>query len=129
VSGHVVLIVIIAVIALLAIGGAIATARMTRARAGSTRARLREANDALAAAHAQDKGWERAGLEAAARRAFAERHGGRDVRALELVQVVDRPGTEDDQAIFRVRAEDGEHEVVLGRRGDEWVAASAAPRR
>jgi Tfp pilus assembly protein PilE len=122
-TAAVVIVVILAVIVLLAVGGAVATARRTRAREGALHARVREANDALAAAHAEDKGWEREALEAAARRAYAaSRPNAAHARSFELVQVVDRPGTEEDQAVFRVLADDGEHEVRLGRRGGDWVA-------
>ena len=41
---------------------------------------------------------------------------GRSVRELHLVQVVDRPGTDEDQAVFRVVNDHGERDVVLGRR-------------
>ena len=122
-TGAIVIIVILAVLVLLAVGGAVATARRTRAREAAIEARVREANEALAAAHAEDKGWERETLEAAAREAYAiTRPNAAHARSFELVQVVDRPGTEDDEAVFRVVADDGEHEVRLGRHGERWVA-------
>ena len=38
-----------------------------------------------------------------------------------LVQVVDKPGTDADQAIFHVKTADGaEHRMTLGRTGGEW---------
>ena len=117
------LIVVLVVVALLAIGGAVATAQRTRAQRDVLERQLADADRELAQAHAQDKGWERAALEAAAREAFAERHGGAEVRELRLVQVVDRAGTDADQAIFRVKAADGDHELVLGRREGRWVLA------
>ncbi len=122
-TATVVILVVLALLALLAIGGAIATARRTRAREAQLQARVREANEALAAAHAEDKGWERETLEAAAREVFAARPAGGRVRSLELVQVVDRPGTDDDQAVFRVLTDAGEQRIVLGRRDGRWVAA------
>ena len=85
------------------------------------RAMLEEANAALAAARAEDRGWERANLEAAARAAHEARRPGAQISELHLVQVVDRPGTEEDQARFRVVDAHGEHDVLLGRRGDDWV--------
>ena len=122
-TGAIVIIVILAVLVLLAVGGAVATARRTRAREAAIEARVREANEALAAAHAEDKGWERETLEAAAREAYATtRPNAAHARSFELVQVVDRPGTQDDEAVFRVVADDGEHEVRLGRHGERWVA-------
>ncbi len=123
-TATVVVLVLLALIVLLAAGGAIATARRTRAREATLQAQVREANEALAAAHAEDKGWERETLEAAAREVLAGRAGAGRVRSLELVQVVDRPGTDDDQAVFRVLTDGGEQQVVLGRRDGRWVAAS-----
>ena len=118
----IVLIVIGVLLALLFVGGYVANARRREAERAALLARAREADRHLAEAHAQDKGWERGALEAAAREAFAERHARAEIRDLQLVQVVDRPGTESDQAVFRVRTDDGEHELVLGRQGDSWVA-------
>jgi type II secretory pathway pseudopilin PulG len=122
-TGWIIVIVVVAVLALLAAGGAVATSRRTRAGARELQAILQAADAALAHAHAEDKGWERSALEAAAREAFAARHADREVRALHLVQVIDKPGTEADQAVFRVVADDGEHEIVLGRHDDAWVPA------
>jgi len=123
-TATIVILVLLALIVVLAAGGAIATARRTREREAQMRERVREANEALAAAHAEDKGWERETLEAAAREVAAGRVGAGRVRSLELVQVVDRPGTEEDEAVFRVVTDAGEQQVVLGRRDGRWVAAS-----
>ena len=112
---------VVVVLVLLAIGGAIATARRTEASAHELLAQVREADKALAAAHAEDKGWERGTLEAAAREAYAETYGEDDVREMHLVQVVDMPGTEADQAVFRVVTDRGERTLVLGRRDGAWV--------
>ena len=40
---------------------------------------------------------------------------------LQLVQVVDKPGTEDDQAVFRVVTDHGSEHLHLDRHGDTWV--------
>jgi hypothetical protein len=114
---------VVVVMILLAIGGYVATTRRTQSTSDELLAQVREADAALAAAHAEDKGWERSGLEAAAREAFAETHGGDEVRELHLVQVVDRPGTDEDQAVFRVVTDQGERTLVLGRRDGVWVRA------
>lgn len=114
----IVLIVLAVLIVLLAIGGSMANARRRAAERETLHAQTQDADRQLARAHAEDKGWERSRLEAAARRVYAERHGG-EPAGLRLVQVVDRPGTEEDQAVFDA---DGER-LVLGRRGDDWVAA------
>jgi hypothetical protein len=80
-----------------------------------------EVDRKLAAAAAADRGWERAGLEAAARAAWEARHPGEPVRDLELVEVIDEPGTAEDYAVFRVRGERGGAQLTLGRRDGNWV--------
>ena len=44
-----------------------------------------------------------------------------EVRELMLVRVVDRPGTEEDQALFRVITDVGSEEILLVRHGDSWT--------
>jgi hypothetical protein len=121
---HVVLLVIALVIVALAAGGAVAAARMQRRDAGRFEGALDEVNQRLATAHAEDKGWEPRGLEAAAREAFAGQRAGAAIDELVLVQVVDLPGTDQDQAVFRVVSGGAEAQLTLGRRGDEWYAVS-----
>jgi hypothetical protein len=118
-----VLLVLVGLLVLLAIGGYIAAAQRTRARDRELLRQLEEADSALAQAHATDKGWERSTLEAAARSAFAERFGNTDFDELQLVQVLDRPGTDADQAVFRVQTADGEHRITLGRTNGVWGPA------
>jgi hypothetical protein len=118
---EIVILVVVLVIAALVVGGFVASGRRARADEGGRRTELEAANQALAMARAQDRGWERSLLEEACRAAFAERSGA-DIRELELVQVVDRPGTEEDQAVFRVVTEHGSEYLHLDRRGDGWVA-------
>jgi len=113
----IVLIVLGVLIILLAAGGYAANARRRAAERTLLLERAREADRHQALAHAADKGWERAGLESAAREAFTARHGVPPKR-LTLVQVVDRPGVDEDEAVFDA---DGE-EIVLGRAGGTWVA-------
>ena len=103
-------------------GGAIAQRRRLAATEAEFRARIEQADQDLAAAHAQDKGWDRERLEAAARRVFAEQHPGHAIDELALVQVVDNPGIDADEAVFSVRGGGHEHRVVLGRHGDDWIA-------
>jgi len=108
---------------LLVIGGYFAAERRQRSGERELLAQLQAADRELAQAHASDKGWERSALEAAARRAVAERFGeDAEVQALQLVQVLDRPGVDADQAIFRVQTPDGEHRITLGRAGGVWGA-------
>lgn len=117
----IVLIVLAALVVLLALGGAIANARREREGRERFARQVDDANRAQAAAHAADKGWERGALEAAARRAVEAERPGQDVRELSLVQVVDLPGVDEDQAVFRAVTGDGEHVVTLSRRGGEWA--------
>ena len=114
----IILIVFAVLVVVLGVGGYIANARRREREQASLIARAEQADQHLAEAHAQDKGWERAGLEAAARAIYAQRHGG-EPRELHLVQVVDRPGTDEDEAVFMA---DG-RELRLGRSQGEWVGA------
>ena len=120
----IVLVVLVVLVVVLAAGGWVAATQ--RARAGERKLveELRTAERALAQAHATDKGWDRALLESAARDAVAERFGAGPITALQLVQVIDRPGTDADQAVFRVETADGdEHRITLGRTGGVWGTA------
>jgi hypothetical protein len=119
----VVLIVLALLVLALVAGGYVAVARRTDSRDQRLLEQLRQAERALAQAHAADKGWDRATLEAAARAAAAQRFSASGIRALRLVQVIDRPGTDADQAVFRVETDDGEHSITLGRSGGVWGAA------
>jgi hypothetical protein len=120
----IIVIVVVAVLVLLIVGGLIANARRTRAEDPELRATLREADQALALARAEDRGWDRGALEAAAREAFAARSP-IEPRELQLLKVVDRPGTEDDQCVFRVVTDAGSEEILLVRSGGAWAASEA----
>ena len=115
----IVIVVVVLLIAVLAIGGYVAQGRRNAAEDAALRERAQLADQHLARAHAEDKGWERSTLEAAARAAYAERHPGRAPDQLMLIQVVDRPGTDEDEAVFHA---DGDR-LVLGRRDGEWYLA------
>lgn len=117
----IVIVVVVLLIAVLAIGGYVAQGRRNAAEDAELRQRAQLADQHLAQAHAQDKGWERTNLEAAAHAAYAERHQGRAPERLMLIQVVDKPGTDEDEAVFDA---DGER-LVLGRRDGEWFDATA----
>jgi len=111
--------IIIIVLLLLAIAGYfVRTAQLKRSRPAFERS-LEQVNQDLATAAAQDRGWDRATLEDAARRIYASERGG-DPPDLLLVEVRDRPGTDQDQAVFRCGAE----QLTLGRRDGEWVRDS-----
>jgi hypothetical protein len=116
-----IVIVIVLLIALLVVGGIVVSGRRQRADDPALRTELEAANEALALARASDRGWERSLLEEAVRAAFAERSAA-EIRDLQLVQVVDKPGTEDDQAVFRVITDHGSEYLHLDRHADTWVA-------
>jgi hypothetical protein len=117
----IIVIVILALLVLLFVGGVLANARRARAEDPDLRENLREADRALALARAEDRGWDRGTLEAAARAAFAARSPV-EPRELQLVKVVDRPGIEDDQCVFRVVTDVGSEEILLVRTGGDWAA-------
>src|SRR5262245_15696313 len=94
------LLIVIVVLVVLAVGGFFARRAMTRRTESQFRARLEQANHDLAEAAADDRGWDRATLEGAARRLYAEQRGAEPAELL-LVEVLDRPGTEEDYAVFR----------------------------
>jgi hypothetical protein len=97
--------VFVALVILLAVGGIIGRRRQ-----------LAATQDRFEASHAQDRGWAREGLEAAARAAYAEQRGS-EPSELTLVQIVDRPGTDEDKAVFAI----GGERLTLGRARGEWV--------
>jgi hypothetical protein len=120
----IVIVVVAGIIGLVAAGGWMAATRRTRAGEHKLLEELHVAEQELARAHAMDKGWDRALLESAAHDAVVARFGSEPVDALQLVQVIDRPGTDADQAVFRVHTADGgEHRITLGRTGGVWGPA------
>ena len=116
---EIIILVVVAVIVLLAVGGAVARRRQLERSQGRFDAHLSQVNRDLAAAHAEDRGWERSLLEDAARQAYASERGS-DPGELELVQVIDRPGTDDDHAVFRC-GPGARERLTLGRRDGQWV--------
>ncbi|MDX6685783.1 MAG: hypothetical protein QOF86_1911 [Baekduia sp.] len=111
--------ILIVLIVVLFVGGYFANRRRQQVLDARLQEQVEAADAALAQARAQDRGWERATIEAAARAAVSPQ----DVRELHLVQVVDQPGTDNDQAVFRVVGADGhEQTVTLGRRDGVWAA-------
>lgn len=114
---EIILIIVVAIVVLLALAGYVANRRRSDRDRGGLLERALKADHQLALAVADDKGWERTGLEAAAREAYAATHGG-DPQQLTLVKVIDRPGVDQDEAVFDA---DGT-EIVLARRGGTWSA-------
>jgi len=120
---EIVLLVVVVVVAVLIAGGLVVNARRYREDERTLGDAVLAADQALATAHAVDKGWDRPHLETAARDAFTARSE-QPIRELHLIQVVDRPGIEEDEAVFRVVTDGGEHDVRLGRRDSGWVPIS-----
>ena len=118
---EIIVLVVLAVLALLALGGFVAQRRRLQRTEAQFRARVEQANHDLAEAHAADNGWEPSRVEAAARQAFAERAPGQEITQIALIQVIDRPGTDEDEAVFQVETADRSETITLGRRGEEWV--------
>lgn len=126
----VVVLVVLGVLLLLAILGGAAASRRNRAQDASLRADLAAVDRQLAAAVAEDHGWARDALEAAARAEFAAERPGAQISQLELVQIRDEPGTDQDLAVFRVTAGAGAPSTLtLGRRDGAWYAASLEDER
>jgi hypothetical protein len=123
----IVLLAVLGVFLILVLGGAVASGRRRRALEPKLEASLQEVNRRLAAARAEDRGWERGPLEAAALSAFAELQPGAQVSAHVLVQVLDRPGTDEDKAVFRVRTDQGTFDLVMGRRDGAWRGERVEP--
>src|SRR4051794_6167073 len=106
-----VLIIILVVLAILVVGGVIARNRqLARSRPAFERALSKVEHD-FAEAAATDRGWDRANLEAAARRVCADQFG-TEPSSLTLVEVIDKPGTDEDQAVFDVVAGADHHRVI-----------------
>lgn len=117
-TAEIVVIVVLVVLAVLIGGGYVAGLRRQREREVGLRRRIAAANEALAAARADDRGWDRDALDEAARVA-----AGGPVEELHLVHVEDRPGTDDDVAVYRLRQAGRERDITLRRTGDAWHAA------
>ena len=114
-TGSIVAIAIAGALLLLAIGGALANVRHRRRTVGEFQLSVEHLNRALADAHAQDRGWEPEHLATEARRAFEVERPGVSVLEQTLVAVVDLPGVEQDQAVFRFTIEAGETSLTMGR--------------
>ena len=116
----IVLLAVAAVLLLLFLGGLAYTVlreRRTRARDAQE---IAEADRALEAARAADRGWERAALERAAREAIASERPGFEYDSLALVLVDDRPGVTEDRAHLVASSPDGDVRVILSRDELGW---------
>jgi hypothetical protein len=119
----IILIVFAALVLGMLAGGFVVARRRAEASEGRLLREVAAANEALARARAGDRGWDRDAIDTAARAAHLALRPDARIDAMHLVQVVDRPGTDEDQARLHVVDDAGEHELVLGRRGGEWGAA------
>lgn len=125
-----VVLVVLGVLLLLAIIGAAMASRRNALGAIAFEQSLATVDRQLATAVAADRGWERGALDASARRAFAERRPDARIAELELVQIVDEPGTDQDLAVFLVVADNGAaSRLTLGRRDGAWYAAALEDQR
>jgi hypothetical protein len=119
------LIIVLVVLLVLAVGGFVARAMLTRRTQAQFRAKLEQANHDLAEAAAADKGWDRPKLEAAAKQLYADQRGAEPAELL-LTEVIDRPGTDEDLAVFHVGAEGRRETLTLGRRDGDWMLQDLA---
>ena len=117
----IVLIVAGVLVALLLIGGTIAARRRQDQHADEYKAHLASADQALEAARASDRGWDRDVMEDVARAALNERRPGWSFRSLDLVLVDDRPGVVEDRAQFVASDGDERVDVVLARGDAGWT--------
>ena len=83
---------------------------------------LAAADQALEAARASDRGWDRAVMEDVVRAALNAQRPNWDFRSLDLVLVDDRPGVVEDRAHFEASDGDTKVLVVLTRGETGWTA-------
>jgi hypothetical protein len=85
--------------------------------------KVRQADAALEAARATDRGWDRALLEQAAHAALKSERPGFEYGDLHLVLVDDRPGMEEDRAHMVAMGKGEDHARVILTRDDKgaWV--------
>ncbi len=114
---------VLAILVLFAVAGSIAQRRRLEGSRERFAAHLGSADGDLAAAHAEDRGWEPRALEDSARAALSEQRPEAQISDLALVQVIDLPGADEDRAVFRAHQSDGsELMLTMGRRDGDWVA-------
>lgn len=114
----IILIVIGVVLVLLFVAGALVARRRTE---GDYAEHVAQADHALEAARAADRGWDRAVLESTARAALERERPGWAYE-LHLVLVDDRPGVVDDRAHLVAVGDGAEARLVLTREaGGDWM--------
>jgi hypothetical protein len=118
---------IIIVVAVLAVVFFIGGYIVVRRRAENWEQHVADAERALEAAWAADKGWDRGLLDLAVRQALEAQRPGHDYADLHLVLVDDRPGVAEDKAHFVCTGGGGEARVVLARdAAGEWRVDSVS---
>lgn len=118
-----ILIIALAVVLLALLGGFLAARKRARVQAPAFERNVLEADQALEAARASDRGWDRATLDRVAREALAREQPGMSCEELLLVLVDDKPGVEEDRAQFVALGAGEEVRLTLGRApGGEWRA-------
>ena len=108
------------VVGLFFVGGLLGARRRTHDQAGDLDRHIAEADRALEQARADDKGWDRQALEAAARQAVEQARPGFSPERLDLVLVDDRPGVAEDTAHFVASGGGEQLRVVLARSEAGW---------
>jgi len=121
----IVLIVAAVIVIVLFVGGLVAARARDREQAPHYQEHLRQADQALERARAEDRGWDPLLLEAAARDALARSHPGTDFDQLVLVLVDDRPGVHEDRAHYDAFGGDQQARVVLTRDDRGWQGETA----
>ena len=117
----VIILIVVAVLVLgFFIGGLLYTARRYRHLGRDFYRHVAEADAALEAARAEDRGWDRENLEAAARQGLEAERPGWAYDDLHLVLVDDRPGVTEDRAEFVAVGPDGTVKVGLVRHEAGW---------
>lgn len=121
-------VIVIAVVAVLFVGGILASNHRDRALDHRFAGDVASADQALTAARASDRGWDRAALETAARLALETERPGIAFSRVDLVLVDDRPGVLADRAHYRALPEGGGDAVtvVLARGETGWDHESVA---
>jgi hypothetical protein len=109
----IVVIVLAAIVVVLLAGGSVVARR--RADRPGRDEHIRAADSALEQARAADRGWDRALIDAAARRALGEQRPSFEPSSLQLVLVDDRPGVEEDRAHLVATGPSESVRVVLAR--------------
>jgi hypothetical protein len=109
----IVLIVLVAIV-LVFLAGGYAVAKRRADRPG-WEDHIRAADSALEQARAQDRGWDRELIEAAARLALSEQRPGFEPASLDLILVDDRPGVEEDRAHLMAAGPESSIRLVLTR--------------